>query len=150
MKDLMQKTIELLKHRVNRNLEIIRQNQKVIKEILKEPVSDERSDRLKEKYDINKNLLHENNDFINMQLNLINFIDKYKNSLVLTASSSNSGSQEEDEGVDYFELTVSGSMPYDARHPFFDDEDFYNELLQYYQDKEDYEMCGQLVNLRKK
>lgn len=149
MKDLMQKTIELLKTRVNRNLEIIRQNQKVIKEILKEPVSDQRTEKLKAKYDLNKELLLENNDFINIQLTLINFIDKYKNSMVLAGNSDGQANKHKSENKDYFELTVNGEIPFDTNHPMFRDDHFFAKLLKYYQDNEEYEMCQNLLDIKK-
>ena len=147
MKELMQQTIRVLKDKVNTNLEIIKENQQVIREILKEPFSDDRSRRLKERYDMNKNLLMENNDFINVQLTLINFIDKYKNSVVMAEVSKNRMMQA-GQPVDYFEATISGELPYDDQHPYFQDEEFFTKLLSYFQEKEDYEMCGKLMKTR--
>lgn len=145
MKDLMQQTIKVLKEKVNNNLEIIKENQIQIKEILKEPFSEDRSKRLKEKYDINKSLLMENNDFINIQLTLINFIDKYKNSMVM-AQVGNGRNQAVQ--VDYFEATVSGDMPFDQNHPLYNDENFFGKLMEHFQTAENYEMCSKLLRTK--
>jgi len=143
----MQQTIQVLKEKVNHNLEIIKENQQVIKEILKEPFSDDRSRRLKERYDMNKTLLMENNDFINVQLTLINFIDKYKNSVVM-AGVLRSKAMHASCPADYFQATVNGEIPFNNEHPLFEDEDFFNKLMNYYQEKEDYEMCGRLIKTK--
>ena len=147
MKELMQQTIRVLKDKVNRNLEIIKENQNVIKEILKEPFSEDRSTRLKERYDMNKSLLMENNDFINVQLTLINFIDKYKNSVVMAEVLSKSivGKMQPD---DYFTATINGEIPYNDEHPYFSDDSFFDKLLSYYKEREDYEMCGKLLKTK--
>ena len=147
MKELMQQTIRILKDKVNNNLEIIKENQQVIKEILKEPFSDDRSRRLKERYDMNKTLLMENNDFINVQLTLINFIDKYKNSVVL-AEVSTVKRLLINQPADYFQATINGDIPFNNQHPLFNDDDFFSKLLSYYQNKEDYEMCGKLMKTK--
>ena len=87
MIELIQKTISLLKLKVKSNLELINKNQVKIKEILKEPNSSKRTTSFEEHYETNKSLLAENNDFINIQLTLINFLEKYKDSLILCSRS---------------------------------------------------------------
>jgi hypothetical protein len=146
MKELMQQTIRILKDKVNHNLEIIKENQQHIKEILKEPYSDDRSRRLKERYDTNKTLLMENNDFINVQLTLINFIDKYKNSVVMAEVQSNRHNMS--SHADFFQATIAGELPYDQKHPFFNDEEFFGKLLNHFQNREDYEMCSKLIRTK--
>jgi len=80
MKEMIERTLEILKDKVKGNLLQIQNNQSEIRKLLKEPVSDERSIELEEKYALNKILLAENNDFINVQLTLTNFFDKYSTS----------------------------------------------------------------------
>ena len=81
MKALIDKTINLLKFKVQMNLDVIKKNQVRIKEILKEPVSNERSLKLQEESEVNKKLLAENHDFINLQMTLIKFMEKHRSSL---------------------------------------------------------------------
>jgi hypothetical protein len=144
MREIMKKTIEVLKEKVKSNLLIIQNNQKEIRELLKQPVSSERSTQLEEKYALNKVLLTENNDFINVQLTLTNFLEKYNNSdffekEMVTAPCSFSSEKE------CFELTVNGNIPYDTQHPYYNDDNFFQKLLNYYQEIEDYESCHRLV-----
>lgn len=146
MKDLIQETIELLKSRVKTNLEKIKDNQLKIKEILKQPTSSERTVKFEEQYQENKNLLAQNNDFINIQLTLINFLEKYKNSDTFNIETPvNHGNVEE-----VFEYTVRGKMQYDPNHPYFSDNSFFERLMHYYQDNEQYEQCEKLMRLKNK
>jgi hypothetical protein len=149
MRELIQKTISLLKQRVKNNLELINQNQVKIKEILQEPNSSNRSVKFEQRYEINKSLLAENNDFINIQLTLINFLEKYKDSLVLNDNLPVIEIKKiKDEG-ELFDLTIRGTLPYNEEHPLYNNKAFFMKLLKHYQDKEAYEKCQELINLRK-
>lgn len=150
MKDLIQKTIALLKLHVKNNLEVINQNQTKIKEILKEPSSAERSMNFEKHYEVNKNLLAENNDFINVQLTLINFLEKYKNSGLLQDSQPISDIDEHMDEEDVFKLTVMGKIDYDKNHMYFDDKKFFEKLIKFYQEREEYEKCKELLDLKGK
>jgi hypothetical protein len=146
MKDLIQQTIELLKLRVKTNLEKIKDNQLKIKEILKQPTSSERTMKFEEQYQENKNLLAENNDFINIQLTLINFLEKYKNSDTLKTEE-----PVNIQNVDaVFDHTIKGKMKFDTSHPYFADELFFERLMKYYQKNEQYEQCQKLIRIRNK
>ncbi len=149
MKDLIQKTISILKLHIKNNLEVINQNQTKIKQILKQPASSERSVNFEKHYEVNKNLLSKNNDFINVQLTLINFLEKYKDSDIMKESEPAVDlSSIEDEG-EIFNLTVTGKLPFDSKHPNFNDKCFFEKLLCHYQDKEEYEKCHQLLNTKR-
>jgi hypothetical protein len=145
MKEMMRRTIETLKEKVKENLMNIQNNQKEIRELLKEPVSNERSEKLEQRYALNKVLLAENNDFINVQLTLTNFIDKYNNTDVFEHA------KVENKAVclsesECFTKTVNGDLPYNHQHPLYNDENFFQKLLAHYQTVEDYETCSRLMN----
>ena len=148
MKELIQRAIAILKLHVKNNLEVINQNQSKIKEILKAPASSERSVNFEKHYEVNKNLLAENNDFINVQLTLINFLEKYKNSPILQDSQPLSDIVSINDEEEIFTLTVGGSLPFDKDHPNYNDEAFFIKLLDYYQEREEYEECQKLLNQR--
>ncbi len=145
MREMIKRTIELLKEKVKSNLLEIQNNQKEIRNLLKQPVSAERSAELEEKYSLNKILLAENNDFINVQLTLTNFVEKYSSSDIFENEQSASAPCGCTGEKDCFELTVNGVIPFDLQHPFFNDDNFFQKLLHYYQDIEDYEKCSKLV-----
>ncbi len=148
MKELIQRAITILKLHVKNNLEVINQNQSKIKEILKAPASSERSVNFEKHYEVNKNLLSENNDFINVQLTLINFLEKYKNTPILQEVQPLVDITSVNDEEEIFTLTVAGSLPFDKDHPNYNDEPFFIKLLDYYQEREEYEKCHNLLNSR--
>jgi hypothetical protein len=148
MKDLIQRTISILKIHVKNNLEVINQNQTIIKQILQEPASSKRTINFEKHYEVNRNLLSENNDLINVQLTLINFLEKYKDSDLLREQEPDINSDPVTDEEEIFRLTVSGMIPFDSKHPKYDDTGFFEKLLCHYKDNEEYEKCQQLMKTR--
>ncbi|MFW5657829.1 MAG: hypothetical protein ACOCYF_00115 [Bacteroidota bacterium] len=163
MKKLLQKALDGLKNHVHHNLIEIRKSQMVIRDILQEPVSSDRSDKLDREYKSNKELLKENQDFINLQLTIVSFIEKYSSIIdeggdekIFPDEVSEFISPDEKElspetGPDsddvLFEKTITGQLEYNIFHPRYKNEEFFARLLKYYQEKEDYEQCSILVNV---
>ncbi|MBU8892368.1 MAG: hypothetical protein KOO66_06290 [Bacteroidales bacterium] len=156
---LFRETIESLKSRIKFNLSLIHSNEEKIKEILKEPVSDLRSKKLSYRFNFNKRLLHENADGIKLQKELSGYIENYhsKTELFSEISSTLNQSVEKDSiknevneisKEDYFDLTINGAVNFDILHPYFKDESFTNDLLEYFTKTEDYEKCTELVNIK--
>jgi hypothetical protein len=152
MKALIQRTIDLLKKRVKDNLEIINKNQTRINEIIRQPASAERTYHIEKSYAMNKALLAENNDFISLQLALLNFLEKYKDSPTLKDDENlaeiNPNSILDDDEL--FDLTVQGKLKFEFGHPKFNDEFFFNKLLSYFAAIEAYEKCNSLLRLKKR
>jgi hypothetical protein len=152
MKALIQRTIDLLKKRVKENLEIINKNQSRINEMIKQPASAERTYHIEKNYAVNKALLTENNDFISLQLALLNFLEKYKNSDTLNDEGEsieiNPATILDDDEL--FDLTVQGKLKFEFGHPKFNDDLFFNKLLSYFAAIEAYEKCNSLLRLKKK
>ena len=150
MRDLIQKTIDVLKLRVKNNLEKINKNQKQIKKLLAQPNSSERSMEFERYYGANKTLLQENNDYINIQLTLINFLEKYKGTAVLDETLpvvDIYSITDEDEVLD---LTLKGVIIFDENHPKFNDSDFIDKMIAHYETIEEYEKCQELFELKSK
>ncbi|HEY4785251.1 MAG TPA: hypothetical protein VIH57_04350 [Bacteroidales bacterium] len=154
MKDQLQQLIELMRKHVVKNLESIKSNERHIREVLDRPLSAERTRELNECYQLSKDLLSENNDFINLQVTLVNFTNKYKKLLdeentvnvtaVTYAQKIRSLSRE-----DCFKLTVESNIKFDQNHPYYEDPDFINELIAHFEQSENYEKCAQLMKLKK-
>jgi hypothetical protein len=51
--------------------------------------------------------------------------------------------------VDYFKATINGEMPFNHTHPLFKDDEFCQKLISYYQEKEEYEKCDQIIKSKK-
>jgi len=153
MKALIQRTIDLLKKRVRDNLDAINKNQTRLNEMLNQPVSAERTYHIERNYASNKALLSENNDFISLQLSLLNFLEKYKDKLAIKEEEEEPSEPNAINFLDdqeLFELTVQGKIGYETSHPKFQDDVFFNRLLTYYASQEAYEKCNALLGLKKK
>ncbi len=156
MKEFLNQTLNFLKERVQNNLTMIHKNEKIVREILKEPVSSSRSEKLNERYAINKRFLEENNDSIKLQLSIIQFLDKYRNQFDDSINNLEESSSEDQEKIvemtsdDYFYLTINNGIEYNEKHPYFNDNHFFNNLLEYYTNEEKYEVCSKLIADRNK
>jgi len=152
MKALIQRTIDLLKKRVKENLAAINQNQTRLNEMLNQPISAERTYYIEKNYALNKALLAENNDFISLQLSLLNFLEKHKDALTLKdeEESTEPGTISFLDNEELLELTIQGKIGFEAGHPKYEDGVFFNKLLSYYASIEAYEKCNALLSLKKK
>jgi hypothetical protein len=155
MKDQLQQVIELMRNHVLDNLELIKMNENHIKEVLNWPQSIERTQDLNESYRYSKTLLSENNDFINLQVSIMNLLNKHKNVFEAETPVNVSASANFNYGQyltrdDYFKLTIENDLVFDDSHPYFKDSEFYTELLWYFEQVENYEMCAELIKLRQK
>ena len=142
--------IEVLQKQVKRNLEIINQNEDIIREISNHPELAQQMTTYQKHYVENKNLLAENNDIANLQLTLLNFLKKYSHSeLFNDLSSLDEVDPKQDPGY-VFELTASGKIPFNSHHPFFENQDFFSQLLMHFESTEQYEKCQQLMEVKRK
>ncbi len=150
MRELIQKTIDVLKSRVKKNLKAINKNQKVIKALLNEPNTPERAAEFEKYYAANKVLLQENNDYINIQLTLINFLEKYKGTAVLDDEIPVVDIYSITDEVEVLDLTLKGVVKFDENHPRFNDGRFIDRLIRHYEKTEEYEQCSRLLDLKSK
>jgi len=146
MQKLVGKILKVLKEHVSQNNQEIQYNQDEINRLLSGSSENSINKELEYKNELNKDLLQENEDFIQMQLQISDFMDKYGH---LFPEASETEIEEENEDLPYFSKTVLGELTYGPGHPQFNNVRFFNELLKYYQDKEDYEKCHQLIRLKK-
>jgi hypothetical protein len=142
--------IELLQNQVKRNLEIINQNEDIIREISNQPESAQQMTTYQKHYVENKNLLAENNDITNLQLTLLNFLKKYKHSDLFNDPASLDEVDPKQDPDYVFELTVSGKIPFNSHHPFFENRDFFSQLLMHFENTEQYEKCQHLMEVKRK
>lgn len=149
MKNELKQTLDLLRERVTSNLEIIHENEKVVRGLLQnEGVSNSRSEKLQIKFNENKALLEENNDLINLQVSIIKLIQKYSKQFENSGISINLVHSSAPEEIDFYELTISGGIEYNENHPHFNDQEFYQKLMNHYLTNENYEMCSKLSKIK--
>lgn len=150
MQDLIEKTVDMLKLKVKKNLKAINKNQKAIKILLEEKDTPERAAEFEQYYGANKTLLQENNDFINIQLTLINFLEKYKGTAVLDEGMPVVDIYSISDEKEVLELTLNGIVNFDDKHPKYNDSSFIDRMIQHYGKKEEYEKCSKLLDLKSK
>jgi hypothetical protein len=160
MVEILRNSIEVLRQKVRSNLDLLHQNEKKIKEILKEPVSEIRSEKLNQRFNCNKKVLKENNDAIMLQKEMLIFIENYYSETTKLPKKQNV-SEKTTQKVkpenkkleitkdDYLDLTINGALDFDIHHPYFNDKSFFNELLNHFSEIEDYETCSKLTKLIK-
>ncbi|MEA3317602.1 MAG: hypothetical protein U9R54_06560, partial [Bacteroidota bacterium] len=45
---------------------------------------------------------------------------------------------------EYFLMTIKGDIVFDSLHPYYNDNEFKNDLLEHYIESEEYEKCEQI------
>ena len=149
MKDQLQQLIETMRKHVLKNLELIKANEGHIREVLTWPLSSDRTKELNDGYQYSRTLLSENNDFINLQVNIMNFLNKYKHLVeeenIVKVVAANVQENQHLSREDYFKLTIGNDIEFDSTHPYFNDKDFFDELFTYFEQSENYEMCAHLL-----
>jgi hypothetical protein len=153
MESLLNKVLKILREHVNQNNDEIRINQDDINRLLSESSSGSVKDELDYKYLLNKDLLDENADLISFQLSISEFIEKYGHIFPSIDDPSDfndfSDIDGESENDSIFLQTVKGKIKFDVNHPHFHSTRFFNRLLKYYEEVENYEMCELLLKMNK-
>jgi hypothetical protein len=142
------KLIGILKEHVNQNNQEIQFNQEEIDRILSGISVNTTRKELDSKYKLNKQLLDENSDFVKLQIELTEFIDKYKQ-ILPDKDSDDEPLKSFNDLSDVFNQTISGILNFDPDHPQFNDKVFARQLFDYYKSQENYEMCEKLLKFHK-
>lgn len=144
----IQQTIEEIKSKVSNNVALINSNQQAIKVMVSQ--SDEFAGQYEEFVQQNKILLAQNNDLINVQLTLMNFLEKYKDTAILKEDKPMIDIYSITDRQEIFTLTIKELIPFNVRHPYYNDSEFISKLLVYYESKEEYEKCQELMGLQER
>ena len=170
MQEQMKILVNMLKERINSNLQIIKKRKENIRKILLQPLSDARTKLLKDSFGFNRKLLAENQESLVIELQLIKYIGKHKEVIWTQTQNNQSSTQSHKDDIDGFliemalgksdnnqieevdllSLTLLGEIPFNASHPRFNDENFIEELLENYKQSENYEMCSLLLKQKGK
>jgi len=142
-----------LKARVKHNLQIVEANNQAIRKLLAEPVSRERSTKIRKMREQNKKYLEENEEAIRIQHNINRFIMHYRKNMreesehIGVSSEGNHIRKQPLSKEESFKKTISGELPYNETHPYYGDPAFKEKLLNHYQALEDYETCAWLMKI---
>ncbi len=148
MKKQVNKILKILKEHVSQNNREIQFNQEEINKLLSRGGGASGKEDLDFKYSINKELLEENDSFIDLQLQMTEFMERFGYIFSDEEPFEVSDIPETNEILPYFNKTVSGQMKYDPQHPQFNNKRFFTELINFYQEKENYEMCDRLIKIK--
>ncbi|MHC1705366.1 MAG: hypothetical protein AB9846_15780 [Tenuifilaceae bacterium] len=169
MDEQMKILVNMLKERISNNLKVIKNEEEHIRIILTQPVSSERSALLAASFSVNKKLLAENHDSLNLELQLINYLSKFKEVMKHQNNNNQSSNTDNDkfdlsnfsddskedqsidnENNDLLNQTLNGELAFNSSHPKFNDEDFFFELFENFKRIENYEMCSFLLKMKEK
>ncbi len=142
------KTIEELKLKVKQNVRTINRNNDAIKLLYKQGEVRNYSKQYEIYNSENQELLRQNNDFINVQLTLMNFLDRYKDSAVVNTAAPIIDIYSISDIQELFSLTIKNNIPFDIHHPQYNNVEFIDKLLAFYKEIEDYEKCQELIRLK--
>ncbi len=164
--------VNMLNERINQNFKIIKENEEVIKNILIQPLVENRSELVSKSYSINRKLRDENRDMVKIQVELVNYLNKIKEVCksntddinIRNFSVDDDASLNTNQSVEYsfsindenndddlvFSQTIRGELIFESSHPKFNDESFFLRLINYYKESEYYEMCSLLLKLKGK
>lgn len=96
----------------------------------------------------NRELLSENNDLINVQQTLLNFLEKYKETAILKEEVPLQDIYSVTNKQEHFILTIKEIVPFNDEHPYYNNTEFIEKLLQYYKNIQDMEKCQELTCLK--
>ncbi len=148
MQNLHSKILKILKDHVNQNNQEIQYNQNEIKNILNsDELSENDSSDLDFKNGMNEELFKENDDFLHMQLQLNEFMEKYSH--LFNSEIDEESDIFEEDSLPYFSKTIQGELKFRPGHPQFSNPRFFKKLLKYYEEKEDYEKCDELIQVKR-
>jgi hypothetical protein len=148
MNKIIHKLLSVLKEHVSQNNKDIQLNQEEIDKLLSETPSKTSKINLDARYSTNRELLNENADFVKMQLELAEFLEKYKLLFPSIPDETNVQDPKENDTRKLFTQTINGKLKFDRAHPQYHNPKFFQELLKYYEIHEDYEMCDKLLKQR--
>jgi len=191
MKAKMKQLLEELRNRVRVNLDAVHHNESEVRQLLTEPNSKERSEKLSNRLSLSKMIIEENGENIQIQNQIIKFLIRFKevpdfaekirslkgydqelnekSDKDLPNATNNAPNTEQDlnkskhsvriegelKGVTerqstnkLFEQTIAGDLDYNTTHPLFNNQEFFERLLNYYLQLEEYEICAELQKFK--
>jgi hypothetical protein len=145
LKILFKQIMEEMKRRVIENLEEVKSTQGKLS--IDEARQFEYDFKLYQKQKYNKTLLAENKDFLELQLKIVAFVNKYYKSELMNIPVSNF-LERHPEKIDYYSETIQGKIKFDEYHPYYFDSNFIDKLIEFYLSAEDYNECNRLKQIK--
>lgn len=147
--------LKLLQKKTRRNANLIKENSRMIKSVLKGEV-----ELISGRFNIaevqskTNELIKENGEYLKLHNQLLTFMRSMQVSTESEEIKEFASEFEMDEPKqvnvkdsfdEMFDKTVLGSVEYNENHPYYDSDKFRDRLLKYYTEHEEYEKCALLV-----
>jgi hypothetical protein len=142
-----QNIIRDLKDKIHKNVEEINNNQKLIQSLLSDKPDFSEHENFEKLKLQNQRLMKQNDDFINVQLILIDFIKKYKDTAILKEDIPMIDIFSVTDSEEIFLLTINNLIPFDNQHPYYTNPQFIESLITHYRHEENYEKCHSLKKI---
>jgi len=136
---------KILQHFTLRNAMIIKANLDIMKICIEKKNNVQYNELLKENHEITKT----NIEYIDLHNKLFTFIKTLENIEISDIDIINFLAENDDlmfDRKEYFNQTIKEIISYNKEHPFYEDAEFRQELIEYYTKKEEYEKCDKLKN----
>lgn len=144
MKKVMKHLLDELKVKVTNNINVIRENEKAIREALAMTDNSVKNQILNQKFEQNRGLLNKNLDYLEIQRKVVHLIDKFRTNEIENEGTNLLLEASKHIYIDFWALTIDGTMPINTNHPMIKNEEFYNKLINYYIESEEYEKCAEI------
>ncbi len=142
----LKQTLEELRQRVRDNLITLYENDLEIQAILKESDSESetRLNMLKERESINKIITRENREALKIQVMIVNFLKQYNsidnpNNMIqqvldekFPENKNFQNEEKNNKNINTIKQTINGELAYTESHPHYNNEQFIDELIDYY------------------
>lgn len=149
MKDLLHEILGEMKERVMNNLNVVKENESNIRKLLLNEDTFERAYQLQLHFKKNKKLLNENLDYLELQLKIVNLINKYGRTDFMKTQFIQLV-KENMLNIDFYDETIKGNILFNENHPYYRDEAFIDKLLAHYLSLENFEECSRLTAIKKR
>jgi hypothetical protein len=140
--EYLEKALDVLKERLSMNVEQVKKNSLITKEMINQ---DPFSEFIRDIRIENKRILTENKDILQLQLLIHDYINKYDQFYAPRSKEI----LKERSVSEWFMLTINNVVELNKEHPMVHDQEFLNDLLQFYLSKEAFEKCRFIQGLLK-
>ncbi len=149
MHKLIQEIIAKLKLRVHSNRDIISKHSEMVKKIKADGLTKITEKDYQEYMETVDRLIQENQDLETVLSTLEDFFVKYHNTPVIDEDKPIIDIYSITDPEEIFQLTVRRVVPFDEKHPFYNDFNFIEEMIDYHKKREEYERCQELYSILK-
>lgn len=137
----LEKALDFLMGRLSENVEVIKNNSSIAKEIISEDPFTKDLEGIRSE---NKNILEENKELLSLQVGIRRYLSLYGEKI---KNENTEVLKSEKTFEEWFVLTSNGDIDLNENHPMAGNIDFLNDLMSFYKDHELYEKCNAVLQV---